>query len=699
MQRTAATVMEETGLEIEAVDDLVRLKLDDLPKEERLVAIATAQGDLTPYLSENQLASIGAQCLQDYQSDCTDRGEWCEKAEEALRRAKQEKEPEKAWPWRGASNASYPLLTTAALQFAARAYPAIVKGDEAVSCKVIGSDKGLPEIGQDGQPLMQVNGAMLVMTPQGPALAGPEGAQLIAPEDAEQVMQAAQPMWKRAPGAKTKRAERVKEFMNYTIFYRMKGWEEDTDTLLHHLPIIGCGFRKVFYSNGQRSEYVPALKLVAPMSAKSCEEAPRLTEVQEGQSLNDIIGLQRARFYRDEKLVENENDAGLRTLLEQHCLLDLDDDGYAEPYVVTLDEQTGIALRVEANFGPDDVQLAEDGRVIAIRRECYYVKYDFFPSLDGSFYGLGLGHLLDNITTIVNNAVNQMIDAGTAAAAGGGFIASGVDLTGGGKRNSRITFEPGSYKTVNVSGSKLREAMVERTFPGPNPVTFQILELMLGAAKEISATTDVIVGDAPSNAPVGTTLALIEQGLQVFTAIYKRVFRSLKEEYSKLFRNIGMFGGEQAQADYLNILDDPEADFAADFDSTDFDIRPVSDPSSVTRSQRIARAQFLGTFLGAPGMNPEAIIRRMLEAADVEDMDELFAKPQQPDPMQMALAEQQLRKLASEANRNDAQAQKAIADIGRGQDETALKAAAEEREQFEAIAARFQQGLEIGARA
>lgn len=701
MQRTAATVMEDTGLEIEAVDDLERRTLEDLPADERLVAIAQTQGDLSPYLSENQLASIGQQCLQDYQEDCTGREEWYCKAEDALKRAKQERPDEKQWPWKGASNASYPLLTTASLQFAARAYPAIVKGDEAVSCKVIGSDKGLPEMGQDGQPLMQVDGKILTMTPQGPVLMDRATQQIqpIPPEAAERIMQAAQPVWKRAPGVKTKRAQRVKEFMNYTIFYRMKGWEEDTDTMLHHLPIIGCGFRKVFYGDGQRSEYVSALKLVAPMSAKTCEDAPRLTEVQCDKSLNDIKGLQNAGFYRDVKLVENEDDAGLRTLLEQHCLIDLDDDGYAEPYVVTLDEQTGVALRIEANFGPDDVQLAQDGRVISIRRECYYVKYDFFPSLDGSFYGLGLGHLLDNITTIVNNAINQMIDSGTAAAAGGGFIASGVDLTGGGKRNSRITFEPGSWKTVNVSGGKLREAMVDRTFPGPNPTTFSVLELMLGAAKDISAIQDVMTGDAPSNAPVGTTLALIEQGLQVFTAIYKRIFRSLKEEYGKLYKNIAFYGGEAAERDYMEILDDPEADFAKDFDSKDFDVRPVSDPSNVTKQQKLARSQYLLTFLGAPGMNPQAIIRRALEAADIDDIDELLAPDPQPDPMQVAGAEAQLRKLTSEANRNDAQAQKTLADIEKGANETALKAQAEERERYLAVADKFQQGLEIGARA
>jgi len=423
------------------------------------------------------------------------------------------------------------------------------------------------------------------------------------------------------------------------------------------------------------------------MAARSCEESPRLTEIQDSIRLNDIIGLQRSGFYRDVALVENEDKAGLRTLLEQHCLLDLDEDGYAEPYVVTLDEESGTVLRVEKNFGPDDVTLA-DGRVSAIRRECYYVKYDFFPNLDGGFYGLGLGHLLDNITTIVNNAINQMVDAGTAAAAGGGFIGSGVDLQGAGKRSSAIRFVPGEYKTVNVSGAKLREAIYERTFPGPNPVTFQVLDLMLGAAKDISSVKDVLTGEAKNTGQVGTTLALIEQGLQMFTAIYKRIYRSLKEEFEKLFRNIGLYGGEQAQQDYLNILDE-QASFEDDFNAQDFDIRPVSDPTNVTKMQKMAQAQFLGGFLGVPGINPQEIMNRMFEAASIEDADDLFAAPQQPDPLQIAGAQAKI-------GRDQAAGERDMAAANDLRVQAALRVQEEERQRLQQLGAFFREGVAMG---
>jgi chaperonin GroES len=652
MQRTEAAVEQ-------VVDE--GLTLANATGSKRLALIAAHSGDLTPFLSGEQLATISAQCVRDYEQDCTDREDWETKAKEALKRAKQEPDPEKTWPWKGASNASFPLLTTAALQFASRALGAIVKGDEVVSCKVVGSDKGLPMVGPDGAPLMQV---------------GPEGPT---------------PVWQRPPGAKQSRADRVREYMNYVIFYRMKGWESDMDLLLHQLPIIGCGFKKVFVDGpGQRSDFVSALKLVAPMDAKSCEQAPRLTEVRDNLPLNDVIGLQRAGFYRDVTLVEQEESHGLRTLLEQHCLLDLDEDGYAEPYVVTLDDETHEVLRVEPTFGPQDIVRNEAGEVVSIRRLCFYVKFDFFPNLDGGFYGLGLGHLLDNIGRIVNNTINQMIDSGTAAAAGGGFIGSGVDLSSAGKRSSHISMMPGTYKTVTVGGSSLRDAIYERTYPGPNPVTFQVLDLMLGAAREISSTKDVLTGDASNNGQVGTTMALIEQGLQLFTSIYKRIYRSLKDEFSTLFANIGMYGGPVAQEDYVSVLDDPTADLAADFNADDFDIRPVSDPTSVTRMQKMGRAQFLGQFLSAPGMNPQEIIRRMLEAADVDDIDSLFVPPSGPDPMMIAAQQAEIAKLEAAGQKDQALALKAQVDAQ-------VAVAKEQREQEQAALQAISEGFRAGA--
>jgi chaperonin GroES len=617
MHATDAAELQQASEGIEAGAVMLR----DLEPSDRLQFIASINGDISAHLTEQQLATIGAECIEDYEEDCRDRSDWEDTVKKAFKAAAQEPKPEKTFPWRGASNVSFPLLTTAAIQFAARAYPAIVKGDEAVNCKVVGKDEGRPAIGPDGQ-----------MQPQ----MGPDGQPMISPDGKPM------PVWDVEPGAKASRANRVRDYMNTVLFYRMEGWEADTDALLLQLPIAGCVFRKLWVNaeGEQRSSLLPALKLVVPMTAKCCKTAPRLTEVREDVSYNDILGKQRRGFYRTVTLGAKDDDDD-RKILEQHCRIDLDDDDYAEPYIVTLDHATGTVLRIEPDFTAETVEVNQDGEVVDIDRGTYFIKYDFLPAMDGKFYATGLGHLLEQIGDVVNRSINQMIDAGAAQVAGGGFIGSGVNLQGAGKRSASLRFAPGEYKTVNVSGNELRSNIYERTFPGPSPIMYQVLDMMLGAAKDISSVKDVLTGEGSNNGQVGTTLALIEQGLQVFTAIYKRIYRSLKDEFSLLFENIGEYGGQAAAEDYAKVLDDPAADFAKDFASDDLDIRPVSDPTSVTRMQNMARAQFLMTFISAPGVNPQAIYKRAWEAASVDDIDELLmppAPPPQPSPVDMAKA-------------------------------------------------------------
>lgn len=598
----------------------------------KLMLLAQAEGDISKLFSETELTKLGADVVADYERDETDRDEWKKTVEKALEAAAQEEKGEKSYPWENAANVKYPMLTVAALQFNARAYPAIVKGDEAVSVKVVGKDTGQPVIGPDGQPVMQFQGMPVAPGPDGnPYLITPQGATPAPPNIQPE------PMWQRPPGFKAARARRVADYMNTTMFYRVEGWEEDTDALLLQLPIVGCAFRKVCWKeDGFHISLVPALNLVAPMKARDVESAPRLTEIIEDVFPYQIDERMGSGRYRQVELVPTGDDEQEpRTLLEQHRLMDLDDDGISEPYIVTVDKETSNVLRVESNFS---TQEAMQPGIRVKKLSVYYIKYDFFPHPKGCFYGIGFGHLLEPITEVVNTAINQLIDAGTAQIAGGGFIAGGVRLQG---NSSRVRLQPGEFKTVNgVTGSQLREAIFERTFPSPSPVAFQLLDMMLAAARDISSVKDVVTGEASNQGQVGTTLALIEQGLQVFTAIYKRVYRSLKCEFTMLFEQMARWGGEGLAEDYKRILDDPQANFQADFDGSDFDIRPVSDPSSVTKMQKMTRAQFLGNFLGK-GLNDLEIVKRMLEAADVEDIDGLMPKgAPPPDPVAMATAQE-----------------------------------------------------------
>lgn len=652
----------------------------------RLAELANAEGDLSALLTEAQLTEIGGRVITDYDTDLAERSDWERIAKRALEKASQEGErTEKTYPWHRASNVNYPLLTVAGLQFNARAYPAIVKGDEAASAKVVGADKGLPLLGEDGRPVMQLDGmrvlvhpqlGLMVLTPQGPQPL-PEGAQ-------------PQPVWTREPGAKAKRAQRVKDYLNHQLFYRMDDWEADTDLLLMQLPIVGCAFRKVYYSARERkhcSKLVSALNLVVPCGAKDCKTAARLSEVLPEQYPFEMLELIRAGYYRQVDFLEGEDfTETARCVIEQHTRFDLDGDGYPEPYVVTVDQQSSEVLRIVANFEMADID-AKDGVVVSVKARQYYVKYGFFPHPEGKFYDIGLGHLLDQIGGIIDTIINQMIDAGTAQVAGGGFIGSGVRLQES-KRSTTLRMAPGEYKTVNVPGDVLRNAIVERALPNPSPVLYQILEMMLGAAQDISSVKDVLTGEASNNGQVGTTLALIEQGLQMFTAIYKRVYRGLKEEYQLLFQNIGKYADEENVRDYANLLDDPTADLAADFDGEDMDIRPVSDPQTVTNMQRMARAQFLGQFMGTPGINTQEIQRRMFEAADMDDIDKLFTPPAQPDPLMMALGQAEVENKQADTMEKQATAQSKVMDA-----ETDRANA--ETKRLEALAKQFREGVSL----
>jgi len=599
----------------------------------RLYELAQEPGDISHLLDATTLAQLGSRVVEDYDLDKASRKDWEDRANRALDRAAQEKMEAKTYPWDSASNISYPMLTTAALQFAARAYPAIIKNDEAVQVKVFGTP------------------------PEGPA---PDVQAAAAQGDprAEQLIMGARAATARHT-AKKDRAKRVGDYLNYKIFYELTDWEGDTDSLLHQVPIVGLGYRKVWRDDDVgmcRAAYVSAMRLVVNQDARTLETAPRITEEIPDVYPYQITGRIRSGVYRDVVLpAMAEDDQAPRLLLEQHRMHDLDGDGLEEPYVVTVDRETRQVLRIEAAFTTDGVKMGgEEGseRVVGFHRWMPYTKYEFLPDLKGRFHSIGFGHLLDQLTEVVNTSINQMIDAGHAQVAGGGFISGGMRLQSAGKTTT-LRFRPGEYKVVNVPPGQISGSIYERPFPAPSPVLFQILDLMLGAARDITSTKDVLTGEANSTAPVGTTLALIEQGLQVFSSIYKRIYRGLKHEFVALYELTALYGDAN---DYIEVLDDPAADFAADFAQQGKDILPISDPSVSTKMQAMGKAQLIMQMMGKGG-NDRAILKRALEAFEIDDPEELLPPPAtapEPGPDVIAKAK---RDLAS-AKKDDATAEK-----------------------------------------
>lgn len=579
-------------------------------------------------LEDDVLGEIGQKVVREHQIDVDSRSEWLERSKKAMDLAMQVAET-KQYPWPKASNVIYPLMTVAAVQFAARAYPSIVSGRNVVKGVVIGSDAGVPAVDPNtGQP------------------------PLIDP-------QTNQPMWVVKPGEKRILSSKIGDHMSYQLLDEQTEWEEETDKLLHILPIVGCVFRKTYFDPGfgrNMSVMVTASNLVINYWARSMETAPRITEEVHLYPL-EITEKERAGVfskitYTNSPEGQADDDAP-QEFLEQHRWLDLDEDDYPEPYVVTVHKASSQVVRIVARYDHDSVRVnPKSGELEKIEPIHYYTKYDFLPNPEGGIYGVGFGQLLRPVNEAVNTTLNMMIDAGHLQVVGGGFIGKQLSMHTG-----NVRFMPGEYKAVNVAGATVKENIVPLQFPGPSTVLFQLLGTLIEAGKEISAVKDVLTGEQKNaNVPATTTLALIEQGLKTFTAIYKRIHRALKKELAKLYRLNSIYLADEGSG-YRK--DNEWKDISRKDYLAGNGVEPVSDPSMVSDMQKLARAQFLLGFANDPMFNGMEIRKRVLDAALIEKPEELLVQQMPPDPEQMEKAaklEIQHARMQAEATKDYAQA-------------------------------------------
>lgn len=537
-----------------------------------------------------KLASIGQRVVDDYDIDKASRSDWEEMNRQAMELAKLIGK-KKTFPFKGASNVYYPLITSAAIQFHARAYPNIMQTSGVVKGKVTGYD---PD------------------------------------------------------GAKASRACRIGEFMSWQLTEQMEEWEEELDKALLVLPITGCFFRKTYYSTllGRNvSRLVYAEDLVVNNSASSLTTATRTSElieyrpneyieqVRAGTFLNVELGESSGRDEDDRRnqSEQSHDDEDLpHIFIEQHRWIDLDGDGYQEPYIVTVHKDTAKVVRISTRFQQSGIITGEDGQLIRIEPDLYYTKFGFLPDPTGGFYDWGFGRLLAPINRTVNTTINQLLDAGTMSNAGGGFIGRGVKVggKGRGRTGKTLSFGVNEWKSVDFTGDDLSKNIMPLPVKEPSPTLFSLLGMMVDAGKELSSIADVMSGQSPGmNVPAATTLALIEQGMKVFTAIYKRIYRSLKKEFKKLYRLNAIY---LPQAEYSEVMDDQKAVTASDF-SADFDVIPVGDPNEVSDMQKIFKSQALMQFQGQ-GLNDQVIQRRALEALAIPDIEEITENVPKPPP-------------------------------------------------------------------
>lgn len=573
----------------------------DKPDKKQSLQSKIDEVNLAAGLDEDTLQKIGEECRMGYETDLQSRNHWEKDLDEWTKLAMQVRET-KSTPWTNASNVKYPLLSTAAMQFNARAYPSLIPADgKIVKGKTLGKD---------------------------------------------------------LTGEKGDKADRVATYMSFQFMHEMEGWDEDMDRLLIMLPIVGTVFKKTYWCGSTksiRSELVLPKNLIVNNWAYSLEQAERVSEEIE-MSQRVLEERKRQGLFLDVDLGEPTNENNRRSdqdqpsridettpyiLIEQHSYLDLDEDGYKEPYIITFEKKTGKVLRISTRFEPDGIELDDKGEIVKITPVQYYTKYSFVPNPDGSFYDLGFGILLGPINETVNTLINQLVDAGTLSNLQSGFIGKGLRLKVGDEK-----FKPGEWKPVASSGSDLKNQIVPLPSKEPSDVLFKLMGAMITSGKELASVAEIFVGKMPGqNTPATTTMATIEQGMKVFTAVYKRIYRALDKEFKKVYKLNGVYLNPET---YVAVLDAPVG--PDDFDSMTYDVCPGADPTAMSNTEKLMKAQGLMEMMPVfgPMMNPVEVLNRVLQAQEQPNWEKIVAPqvaatgeppPPPPDPKVMAVQE------------------------------------------------------------
>lgn len=543
--------------------------------------------NLSEYLEESQLGEISSSLRAAYEDDLQSRQEW----EEAYTKGLDllgVKTIERTEPFQGASGVTHPMIAESVTQFQAQAYKELLPAS------------------------------------------GPVKTQIIGLVDAEREAQAA----------------RVKDFMNYEITETMEEYDPDMDQLLFYLPLSGSCFKKVYWDMGMQravAQFVPAQDLVIPYTATNLNTATRVTHVLRMDE-NDIRKMQIAGLYRDIELsaTDEANDIVREkvddlqgtsksyldetyTLLEMHVNLDIEGfedmspdgepTGIQLPYIVTLDKGSGKILSILRNFD-EDTDLA--------KKRQYFVHYKFMPGL--GFYGFGLIHMIGGLGRAATSILRQLIDAGTLSNLPGGFKAKGIRV-----RNSDEPIQPGEWRDMDAPGGDLRNSLMPLPYKEPSATLGQLLGSLIEGGRRFISLADEQVGNMNQEAPVGTTVALLERGMKVMSAIHKRLHYAQKTEFRILAR---IFGDNLPQEYPYEVSGAPRTVFAADFDNR-VDVIPVSDPNIFSMAQRVTLAQTqLQLAQSAPQMhNLHAAFRRMYQALEVQNIEELLPPPPKPQPM------------------------------------------------------------------
>ena len=547
--------------------------------------------NLAEYLPDDVLDPLGAELADNYTDYKSSRKEWEKTYTQGLELLGFNY-GDRTEPFKGASGATHPVLAEAVTQFQAQAYKELLPAEGPVRTQIIG-----------------------LSTPD-----------------------------------KEAQAQRVKEFMNYQLMSQMPEYEAEFDQMLFYLPLAGSAFKKVYYDEIMQravSKFVPAEDIVVPYTATSLDDCEsiihkvRMTE-------NDLRKQQVGGFYKDIEvdpsyLSETDSEKAQRelegttkgrdqkmfTLLECHVSIDLEGfedlgedetpTGIKLPYIVTLEEGTRKILSIRRNFAAEDIMKDKIN---------YFVHFKFLPGL--GFYGFGLTHMIGGLSRTATAALRQLLDAGTLSNLPAGFKMRGIKM-----RDEAQSIQPGEFRDVDAPGGNLKDAFMTLPFKEPSATLLQLMGVVVDAGQRFASIADMQVGDGNQQAAVGTTVAMLERGSRVMSAIHKRLYAAMKKEFTILGRVFKTYLPPEYPYD---VVGGQKQIKQMDFDDR-IDILPVADPNIFSQTQRISMAQ---TELQLATSNPElhnqyAIYRNMYEALGVKNIDVILKKPPQPMPKDPAL--------------------------------------------------------------
>ena len=564
----------------------------DAPVEEEHIS------NLAEFMDESDLASISDDLMEAYEADDDSRAEWASTYAEGLGLLGMSYE-DRSDPFPGASGVTHPLLAESVTQFQAQSYKELFPSGGPVKTQIMGATN-----------------------PQVEA-----------------------------------QSKRVKEYMNYQLSHVMEEYEPELDQMLFHLPLSGSAFRKIYFDEklGRPvSKFVSSQDLVVPYDSTDLMTCMRITHVVK-MSANDVRKYQATGFYRDIELDEPgdpDTDAvkekidsldgkkriytkdDIHTILEIHTDLDLpgyedaneagEESGISLPYIVTIDESSSTVLSIRRNWNEADKFK---------NKKQYFVHYKFLPGL--GFYGFGLIHMLGGLSKSATSILRQLIDAGTLANLPSGFKARGLRI-----RDDDQPLVPGEFRDVDAPAGDIAGSLVPLPYKEPSGTLYQLLGFVIESGKSFAAVADMKLGEGNEVNPVGTTMALLERGMKVMSAIHKRMHSAQGKEFKLLAK---LFAATLPQNYPYQIVGAEQTIMSQDFDGR-IDVIPVSDPNIFSVTQRVTLAQQqLQLAQAAPQMHslPEAY-RRMYEAMGVQNIEALMPPPPQPQPKDPALENAEL---------------------------------------------------------